>query len=207
MMNSAAVATEAPGQVNMATLLRFGWEVSNISAVYEETDIHEHRQITGPTSGYPGIQPQSREPDDYDMDDYNRQAQSQRSLFPVTIPPDYTQSYPATSAAFPSAPMTAPQDYMIGRGPAPGYGSVQVPRSHYEYNAVAPGRSESLQSPNQGQFASQAGMQAPGPYQDPRTGQIIYPLPRQDVASINLRGTPMPARDVADEHDPSSNLT
>lgn len=109
------------------------------------------------------------------MDDYSRQPPPQRSLFPSSIPQDYPQNYPVTNATFQGAPMTAPPDYIIGRGPAPGYGQVQVPRSQYDYNVVTAGRGETLQSPNQGQFASQAGMQGPAPYQDPRTGQIIYP--------------------------------
>lgn len=116
-----------------------------------------------------------REIDDYDMDDYGRPAPPpQRSLFQSSMPQEYPQNYPVTSGAFQSPPMTAPPDYVLGRGQGGGYG--QVPRSEYDMYAVpTAGRGATLQAPNQGQFAPQQGLQGPTPYQDPRTGQMIYP--------------------------------
>jgi hypothetical protein len=161
----------------MATLTQ-PWERSNTSTAYEDTEIHERRQITGPSqnpSVYPGPQSQVRERDDYDMGDYGHPAPPpQRTLFQSTMPQDYPQNYPVTSGAFQNPSMTAPPEYVLGRGQAGGYG--QVPRSEYEmYAASTAGRGATLQSPNQGQFATQQGMQAPAPYLDPRTGQMISP--------------------------------
>ncbi len=153
-------------------------KISNVFTAYEDTEIHERRQITGPSqnpAGYPGSQTQIRERDDYDMDDYGRPAlPSQRPLFQSNMPQDYPQSFPVTSGAFQNPSMTAPPEYVLARGQAPGYG--QVPRSEYEmYAAATAGRGATLQSPNQGQFAPQQGLQGAAPYQDPRTGQMIYP--------------------------------
>ena len=116
-----------------------------------------------------------RERDDYDMDDYGRAAPPpQRTLFPTSMAPEYQPSYPVTSAPFQNPSMTAPPEYVIARGQTDGYG--QVPRSEYEmYAASAAGRGVPLQPPNPGQFASQQGLQGQATYQDPRTGQMIYP--------------------------------
>ena len=90
------------------------------------------------------------------------------------MPQDYPQSYPVTTGAFQNPSMTAASEYVLTRGQPEGYG--QVPRSEYEmYAAATAGRGATLQSPNQGQFASQQGLQGPTAYQDPRTGQMIYP--------------------------------
>jgi hypothetical protein len=113
-------------------------------------------------------------------DDFRRTAPpSQRTLFPSTMTQDYPQNYPVTSGAFQNPSMTAPTEYVLARGPTEGY-SQQVPRSEHEMYAAAAaatgaGRGTTLQAPNQGQFASQQGLQRPAPYQDPRTGQMIYP--------------------------------
>jgi hypothetical protein len=154
-------------------------EISNGFAAYEDTEIHERRQITGPTgnpAGYPAPPPRMRERDDYDMmDEYGRQPPpSQRTFLQGNMQPDYMQNYPVTSGPFQTTSVTAPPEYVLARGQAEGFG--QVPRSQYEmYSAGAAGRGVTLQSPNQGQFASQQGMQSPPPYMDPRTGQMVYP--------------------------------
>lgn len=108
------------------------------------------------------------------MDDYGRTvAPPPRTLFQSSMPQDYPQNYPVTSGAFQSPPVTAPPEYVLGRGQGGGYG--QVPRSEYEmYAAATAGRGAAL-PPNHGQFATQQGLQGPTPYQDPRTGQMIYP--------------------------------
>lgn len=135
--------------------------------------------MTGPSQnppGYPGQPTRIRERDDYDMeDDYRRAApQSQRTLFPSTMTQDYPQNYPVTSGAFQNPSMTAPPEYVLARGPTDSYS--QVPRSEYEmHTATGAGRGTTLQAPNQGHFASQQGLQRPAPYQDPRTGQMIFP--------------------------------
>ena len=155
-------------------------ELSNALAVYEDTDIHEHRQNTGPSQNppsFPGTQSRVRERDlDYDMDDYARPAPPpQRTLYQSTMPQDYAQNYPVSSGAFQNPSMTAASEYVLARGQTDGYG--QVPRSaEYDmYAAATAGRGATLQSPNQGQFASQQGPQGPAAYHDPRTGQLIYP--------------------------------
>lgn len=109
------------------------------------------------------------------MDDYGRAAQPpQRSLFPVNMAPEYPQGYQGTTGAFQNAHMAPQPDYVVSRGQLEGYG--QVPRSEYEtYTGTAAGRGATLQSPSQGQFASQQGLQGSGAYRDPRTGQTIYP--------------------------------
>ncbi|ERF70067.1 hypothetical protein EPUS_00254 [Endocarpon pusillum Z07020] len=148
-----------------------------IKPAYEDTKIHEHRQITGPSQnppGYPGPQSRVREREDYDMDDYPRpNPSSQRTLYQGTMPQDYPQNYPVTTSGFQSPSMTAASEYMITRGPAEGYN--QVPRSEYDYPGATAGRGATLQSTNQVQFASQQGLQGPPAYQDPRTGQMVYP--------------------------------
>jgi hypothetical protein len=157
------------------------FEMSNLLTAYEDTEIHERRQLTGPSqgaSGYPGSQGRLRDPrDDYDMDDYGRAAPPPpRTLFPSSMASEYPQNYPVTSNAFQNSSMTAPPEYVLARGPPEGFG--QVPRSEYEMYAAAAaaaGRGATLQSPNQGQFASQQGLQSSAPYLDPRTGQMIYP--------------------------------
>lgn len=136
--------------------------------------------MTGPTQISPGyIAPQTRERDDYPMEeDYRRQGPPpQRPLFSTTMATDYPPNYPMTCGPFQTPATTATADYMISptRGQSAAYS--QVPRSaEYDmYGAPTAGRGTTLQSPNQGQFASQQGFQAPVPYQDPRTGQMIYP--------------------------------
>ncbi|KAF7514407.1 hypothetical protein GJ744_000177 [Endocarpon pusillum] len=144
---------------------------------YEDTKIHEHRQMTGPSQnppGYPGPQRTVRgEREDYDMDDYPRPTPPpQRILYQGTMPQDYPQNYPVTTSAYQNPSMTA--EYMLSRGQPEGHN--QVPRSEYDmYPSATAGRGATLQSPNQGQFASQQGLQGPTAYQDPRTGQTIYP--------------------------------
>ncbi len=154
------------------------FEISNASAVYEDTEIHEHRQNTGPsqnTPGYPGTQSRGRERDDYDMDDYRPAPQPQRTLYQGTMPQDYAQNYPMTSAAFQNPSMTPAPEYVLTRGQATEVRG-QVPRSEYETFPAAPaGRSATLQSPNQGQFAGQQSPQGLAPYHDPRPGQLNYP--------------------------------
>jgi hypothetical protein len=150
-------------------------EMSNAFTAYEDTMIHERRQISGPSqniSGYTGYQGRLRERDDHDMDDYARPGPAPpRTLFPVTLPLDYPPHYPVTSGAYQNPPMTAAPDYVLGRGQTDAYG--QVPRSQYEMYAA--GRGATLQPTTQGPFATQQGLQSAAPYQDPRTGQIIYP--------------------------------
>jgi hypothetical protein len=129
--------------------------------------------MTGPSqaTGYPAAQGRTR--DDYDMDDIQRQPPPpQRSLFPSNMTQEYQQNYSVATGAFQSPPMAAPPEYMLGRGQPEGYGHGQVPRSEYEIYAAGRG---AILSPNQGQFATQQGLQGPAPYQDPRTGQMIYP--------------------------------
>ena len=154
---------------------------SNHLPVYEDTEIHERRQLTGPshsTSAFSATQPRTRDGREDYVDEYGRpHPPLQRTVYPSSMAPDYPQSYPVTSGSFQNPPIGAQSDYILSRGLPEGYG--QVPRSsEYEmYAAAGPtaGRGATLQSPNQGQFASQQGLHGSGPYQDPRTGQIIYP--------------------------------
>ena len=147
---------------------------SDVVAVYEGNYASERRQMTGPNqnpTGYPGGRRGER--DEYEMDDYGRPGPPpQRSLF-QSMTQDYPQNYAVTSGAFQSAAMTAPLDYVHARGQAESYG--QVPRSEFDMYVASAGRGGTSQSANQGQFAAQQGLQSPAPYQDPRTGQMIYP--------------------------------
>ena len=132
--------------------------------------------MTGPSQNlarYPDSQ--MREQDDYDMRYTRPGPPPQRALFQSNAPQDYPQNYPVTCGAFQNPSMTAPPEYVLTRGgQAEGYG--QVPRSEYDiYAAPTAGRGTTTQSQNQGQFATQQGLQGPAPYQDPRTGQMIYP--------------------------------
>ncbi len=91
----------------------------------------------------------------------------------ITTGRRYAQSYPVSTGAFQNPTMTAPE-YVLARGQPEGYGQVPRSAAEYEMYAAPTGGRGTLQSPNQGQFASQQGTQ-PAPYQDPRTGQLIYP--------------------------------
>jgi hypothetical protein len=150
----------------------------NSVPAYADTEIHERRQITGPTQtqpAYSGSQGRRRERDEYDVDDYGRPiAPQQRSLFQSSMTQDYPSNYPATTGGFQNPSMVAPSDYVLARGQAADYG--QVPRSEYDmYAAANPGRGAPIQAPPQGQFAGQQSMPSAAPYRDPRTGQMIYP--------------------------------
>lgn len=144
--------------------------------VYEQTDIRDRRHNTDPTQaspGYSGPHTSMHDPDDF-MDDYPRSVPApSRSLFTTSMAQDYLPSYPMTTSPFQNPSMTAPQDYMVARGPTDIYN--QVPRTGHEfYPPGAAGRGTLLQ-PNPGQFAPQQGLPGTAPYQDPRTGQMIYP--------------------------------
>lgn len=147
---------------------------SDVVAVYEGTYASERRQVTSPNqnpTGYPGGR--TRQRDDYDMDDYGRPGPpSARSLF-QSMSQDYPQNYSVTSGAFQGPAMTAPLDYVHARGQAESYG--QVPRSEHDMYPANAGRGTAPQSAPPGQFAAPQGLQNPAPYQDPRTGQMIYP--------------------------------
>jgi hypothetical protein len=177
-MNSAVTGDQE--QVDMKTTTCVMEEVSNDFTAYGDSDRRQppgygdldRRQPPGPSpniSQYPSYPSRgARVPDDHDMDDYSR-PQPPRTLFPVTHPQDYLPHYPVTTGAFSNLPMAAPE-YGLGRGRVDPY---SVPRS--EYDMYAAGRGATIQSPNQGQFAAQQGIPSAAPYQDPRTGQIIYP--------------------------------
>jgi hypothetical protein len=130
----------------------------------------DRRQPPGPSPNIPMYPPYpSRErPREEEMEDFARPGPARPgTLFPNQ--PDYPQ-YPVTSGAFPNLPMAPAVDYGLGRGRGDPF---SVPRSEYESHPA--GRSATIQSLNQGQYPGQPGITSPTPYQDPRTGQIIYP--------------------------------
>jgi hypothetical protein len=99
---------------------------------------------------------------------------TQRTLFPQTAPQAYGPPYPGQNSGFVGSPGAA-SEYVLARGQVPDYG--QVPRSGYGTypTPTVGGRGGSLQSINPDQYTTQPMYHGQAPYQDPRTGQIIYP--------------------------------
>lgn len=144
--------------------------VRGVRPAYGDTAMHERPQVTNPNQNAP-VYTTGRTSD---YDEYGRAGPPPpRTLFPSSMTPEY-QNYPVTSSALSPTSMTATPGYVLGRGQAEGYSS-QIPRSEYESYPPTAGRGATLQPPNQGQFAAQQGSQGSGSYQDPRTGQIVYP--------------------------------